>query len=178
MFHWSKIYDEIQGQENRGCQRGRHKPGIKEKPRRNGVGMGMRCRIKSRLCAVPAAMGFLTAVCLLATLPRAAVFARELIDTGKECSLTVKTEILVQDVEGENADWRELNERNIQVYLHRLITHIPIIAPALPQGIPCLVLVVHHVGGHIPPYPIGHHIIPVAFHPEGGGVHRIVIPAA
>ncbi len=120
MFHWSKIYDEIQGQENRGCQRGRHKPGIKEKPRRNGVGMGMRCRIKSRLCAVPAAMGFLTAVCLLATLPRAAVFARELIDTGKECSLTVKTEILVQDVEGENADWRELNERDIQVYLYRV----------------------------------------------------------
>ena len=60
-----------------------------------GEGMGMRCRMKSRLCAVPAAAGFLAVVCLLAALPRTAALARGLIDTGKECSLTVKTEIQI-----------------------------------------------------------------------------------
>ena len=82
--------------------------------------MGMRCRMKSRLCAVPAAAGFLAVVCLLAALPRTAALARGLIDTGKECSLTVKTEILVQDEEGGDTDWRELNETDIQAYLYRV----------------------------------------------------------
>ncbi len=82
--------------------------------------MGMRCRIKSRLCAVPLAVCFLAAVCLLAALPRMTTLARGLIDTGRECSLTVKTEILVQDNEEENADWSELNETQIQVYLYRV----------------------------------------------------------
>ena len=79
--------------------------------------MGMKCRIKSRLCAVLAAIGFLAAVCLLAALPRTAALARGLINTERECALTVKTEILVQDGEGENADWSELNKTQIQVYL-------------------------------------------------------------
>ncbi len=82
--------------------------------------MGMKCGIKSRLCTVPAAIGFLAAVCLLAALPRTAALARGLIDTERECSLTVKTEILVQDGEGENADWSELNKTQIQVYLYRV----------------------------------------------------------
>lgn len=82
--------------------------------------MGMKCRIKSRLCTVPAAIGFLAAVCLLAALPRTAALARGMIDTERECSLTVKTEILVQDGEGENADWSELNKTQIQVYLYRV----------------------------------------------------------
>ncbi len=82
--------------------------------------MGIRCRTKSRWCAVLAAIGFLAAVCLLAALPRTAALARGLIDTGRECSLTVKTEILVQDNEEENADWSELNETQIQVYLYRV----------------------------------------------------------
>ncbi len=85
-----------------------------------GEGMGMRCRMKSRLCAVPAAAGFLVVVCLLAALPRTAALARGLIDTGKECSLTVKTEILVQDEEEGDTDWRELNETHIQAYLYRV----------------------------------------------------------
>ena len=82
--------------------------------------MGMKCRIKSRLCAVLAAIGFLAAVCLLAALPRTAALARGLINTERECALTVKTEILVQDGEGENADWSELNKTQIQVYLYRV----------------------------------------------------------
>ena len=82
--------------------------------------MGMRCRIKRRLCAVPLAVCLLAAVYLLAALPRMAALARGLIDTGRECSLTVKTEILVQDNEEENADWSELNETQIQVYLYRV----------------------------------------------------------
>ena len=49
-----------------------------------GEGMGMRCRMKSRLCAVPAAAGFLAVVCLLAALPRTAALARGLIDTDRK----------------------------------------------------------------------------------------------
>ena len=82
--------------------------------------MGMRCRIKSRLCAVPLAACLLAAVCLLAALPRVAVLARGLIDTGRECSLTVKTETLVLVNGEENANWSELNEAQIQVYLYRV----------------------------------------------------------
>lgn len=76
--------------------------------------MGMKYGIKSRLCAV------LAAICFLAALPRMAALARSLIDMGRECTLTVKTEILVQDGEEENADWSELNETEIQVYLYRV----------------------------------------------------------
>ena len=82
--------------------------------------MGMRCRTKSRLCAALTAAGFLAAVCLLAALFRTSVFARGFIDTGRECSLTVKTETLVLGNGEENTDWSELNEAQIQVYLYRV----------------------------------------------------------
>ena len=102
------------------CRRGIGKLGKGKSRAEMGEGMGMRCRNKSRLCAVPTAMCFLAAICFLVALPRLTTFARGIIDTGRECTLTVKTEILVQDGEEENADWSELNEREIQVYLYRV----------------------------------------------------------
>ena len=62
----------------------------------------------------------MAAVCLLAALPRVAVLARGLIDTDRECSLTVKTETLVLGNGEENTDWSELNEAQIQVYVYRV----------------------------------------------------------
>ena len=76
--------------------------------------MEMGCRKRGWLGAV------LAAVCLVAALPRTDILAREQIDQGRECSLTVKTEILVQDGEEENPDWVELDEAEIQVYLYRV----------------------------------------------------------
>ncbi len=74
----------------------------------------MRCRKKGWLCAV------LAAACSLAALPLMTTRAREYIDTGRECSLTVKTEIIVTEGEEENKEWKELEEAEIQVYLYRI----------------------------------------------------------
>ena len=62
----------------------------------------------------------LAAACFLAALPGMNLLARERIDQARECSLTVKTDIIVTDTEEGNSDWSELETEEIKVYLYRV----------------------------------------------------------
>lgn len=79
-----------------------------------GESMGKKYWMRGWPCAA------LAAACFLAALPGMNLLARERIDQARECSLTVKTDIIVTDTEEGNSDWSELETEEIKVYLYRV----------------------------------------------------------